>query len=118
MSPITSIGVGETSHSKTLSRAACDAVSAMRVSQWLKNLLLLDIVLLAFFYTFRVLAGGEAARVPVSFWLTAFSMFFFLSLASVKRFMELRLLLDQERPEAQRRSYRPVDLIMLSTWGA
>jgi 4-hydroxybenzoate polyprenyltransferase len=53
-------------------------------------MLLLDVLMLAFLYTMRLLAGAAATGVDVSFWLLAFSTFFFLSLALVKRFVELR----------------------------
>jgi 4-hydroxybenzoate polyprenyltransferase len=61
-------------------------------SFWLKEQLLLDVLVLAGLYTHRVLSGGVAAEVEVSPWLLAFSTFFFLSLALVKRFSELRAL--------------------------
>jgi 4-hydroxybenzoate polyprenyltransferase len=83
----------------------------------LKTMLLVDIFLLAFFYTFRILLGGEAAGVTVSFWLAAFSTFFFFSLAVVKRFIELRLLLGREDAASARRNYRMEDLSMLGMWG-
>ena len=82
----------------------------------LKQVLVADIFLLAFFYTFRILLGGEAAGVRVSFWLAAFSTFFFFSLAAMKRFVELRLLVEQGALE--RRDYRAPDLPMLGMWGA
>ena len=85
---------------------------------WLKTRLLVDVFLLAFFYTFRVLAGGEAAQITVSFWLAAFSTFFFFSLATVKRFVELRLLADSKNGAAERRGYRIEDATMLAIWGA
>lgn len=56
----------------------------------LKRMLLIDVLTLAFLYTVRILAGAAATAVDVSFWLLAFSLFFFLSLALVKRFVELR----------------------------
>jgi hypothetical protein len=84
----------------------------------LKTVLLLDIFLLAFFYTFRVLLGGEAAAVTVSFWLAAFSTFFFFSIAVVKRYTELRLLVKHEGAGATRRDYRADDLGILGMWGA
>jgi len=85
----------------------------------LKQILVADIFLLAFFYTFRILLGGEAARVPVSFWLAAFSTFFFFSLAVMKRFIELRLMMKHEEAAAPaRRDYRAADLPMLGAWGA
>jgi 4-hydroxybenzoate polyprenyltransferase len=82
----------------------------------LKQVLVADIFLLAFFYTFRILLGGEAAGVRVSFWLAAFSTFFFFSLAVMKRFVEVRLLVEKGAPE--RRDYRAPDLPMLGMWGA
>jgi len=38
----------------------------------------------------RIFAGAAAIGVYVSFWLLIFSMFFFLSLAFIKRFSELK----------------------------
>lgn len=55
-----------------------------------KRMLLLDVLMLAGLYTMRVLAGTAATGIEVSFWLLAFSSFFFLSLALVKRYVELR----------------------------
>jgi 4-hydroxybenzoate polyprenyltransferase len=83
----------------------------------LKKVLLLDIFLLAFFYTLRVFLGGEAAQVTVSFWLAAFSTFFFFSLAVIKRFNELRILVKHAAGEAARRDYRADDVPMLAMWG-
>lgn len=56
----------------------------------LKRMLLVDVLTLAGLYTMRVLAGAAATQIDVSFWLLAFSIFFFLSLALVKRYVELR----------------------------
>jgi 4-hydroxybenzoate polyprenyltransferase len=55
----------------------------------LKGKLFADIICLALLYTLRILAGGEAVHVTVSAWLLTFSSFFFLSLAFVKRYVEL-----------------------------
>lgn len=56
----------------------------------LKRLALLDCIVLALLYTLRVVAGGAATEIPISFWLVALSVFLFLSLAFLKRFTELR----------------------------
>jgi 4-hydroxybenzoate polyprenyltransferase/phosphoserine phosphatase len=56
----------------------------------LKRMLLIDVLTLAGLYTVRVIAGAAATMIDVSFWLLAFSVFFFLSLALVKRFVELQ----------------------------
>jgi 4-hydroxybenzoate polyprenyltransferase/phosphoglycolate phosphatase-like HAD superfamily hydrolase len=58
-------------------------------SLWLKRKLIIDVWTLAGLYTIRILAGAAAAGVPLSFWMLAFSMFLFLSLAAVKRQAEL-----------------------------
>lgn len=55
----------------------------------IKRMLLIDVFTLAGLYTMRILAGATVTGIPVSFWLLAFSIFFFLSLALVKRYVEL-----------------------------
>jgi 4-hydroxybenzoate polyprenyltransferase len=56
----------------------------------LKKRVVIDVILLAGLYTLRIAAGAAAVSVPVSPWLLAFAMFFFLSLALGKRYIELR----------------------------
>jgi 4-hydroxybenzoate polyprenyltransferase len=58
-------------------------------SFFLKEVALLDVLLLAALFTTRIMAGSTASGTPVSEWLLAFSMFVFLSLAAVKRYAEL-----------------------------
>jgi len=65
-------------------------VATTAYSLSVKRMLLLDVLMLAGLYTMRILAGAAATDIDVSFWLLAFSIFFFLSLALVKRFVELR----------------------------
>lgn len=55
----------------------------------LKRMLLIDVLTLAGLYTIRIIGGTAAADTQESFWLLAFSIFFFLSLALVKRYTEL-----------------------------
>jgi len=47
-------------------------------------------VTLASLYTLRIVAGAAVIGVPVSYWLALFSLFFFLSLGYLKRYVELR----------------------------
>lgn len=56
----------------------------------LKRLVLVDCLTLAILYTLRIVAGGAAVSVPLSFWLLVFSIFLFLSLAFIKRYAELQ----------------------------
>ncbi len=87
-------------------------------STYLKRLEMLDVVTLAGLYTTRILAGGAVTGVPLSFWLLAFSLFLFLSLALVKRYSELVLMRGQGLLEAKGRGYQVSDLSMLSSLGA
>jgi 4-hydroxybenzoate polyprenyltransferase len=59
-------------------------------SRILKQAAILDVITLAGLYTLRIIAGAAATDIPLSFWLAAFSLFFFLSLAFVKRFSEIQ----------------------------
>jgi len=78
-----------------------------------------DVITLATLYTLRVLAGTFAIDVPLSFWLLAFSMFIFLSLALVKRYAELYQARIQGRLDKVRgRGYYPEDLQMIAALGA
>jgi 4-hydroxybenzoate polyprenyltransferase len=75
----------------------------------LKRMLLIDVMTLAGLYTVRVVAGAAAAQIDVSFWLLAFSVFFFLSLALVKRFVELEHAASDAPLKIAGRGYRSVD---------
>lgn len=55
----------------------------------LKRVVLVDCIALAMLYTVRIIAGAAAANHVLSFWLLAFSVFLFLSLAFLKRYAEL-----------------------------
>lgn len=86
-------------------------------SMAVKRMLLLDVLTLAGLYTLRILAGCAATGIEVSFWLLAFSIFFFLSLALVKRYVELR---STELPAGERiagRGYRAEDQEIIAQAG-
>lgn len=57
----------------------------------LKQLALIDCITLAILYTLRIIAGASIIQTTLSFWLLAFSFFLFLSLAFIKRYVELNL---------------------------
>jgi 4-hydroxybenzoate polyprenyltransferase/phosphoserine phosphatase len=83
----------------------------------LKRQALVDVATLALLYTVRILAGGAAAAVPVSFWLLAFSLFLFFSLALVKRCAELVAGRDRAESTAHGRGYTVADLPVLLALG-
>jgi 4-hydroxybenzoate polyprenyltransferase len=84
----------------------------------LKRVEMLDVVVLAALYTARIVAGTFALAIALSFWLLAFSMFLFLSLALVKRYTELAVMREQGLTQAAGRGYRTDDLPMLGALGA
>jgi 4-hydroxybenzoate polyprenyltransferase len=85
----------------------------------LKRQMTLDVIVLAALYTSRILAGAAAFNLPLTFWILAFSMFMFLSLALVKRYAELReARLKELKDKTRGRGYYPADLDMIASLGA
>ena len=68
------------------------AVATFTYSKYLKKLVILDIFTLSSLYLLRVITGGALVEISISNWLLTFSVFFFLFLASVKRWVELNKL--------------------------
>lgn len=87
-------------------------------SVWLRRVAVLDVHVLAGLYALRVVAGGAAVGVPLSEWLVAFSLFFFLGLALLKRYAELRLVETGAAPAANGRGYLPGDGALVGGLGA
>ncbi|MGB3502296.1 MAG: UbiA family prenyltransferase [Mesorhizobium sp.] len=83
----------------------------------LKRMLLIDVFTLAGLYTMRLLAGSTATGTDVSFWLLAFSIFFFLSLALVKRYVELRTTDVKVGERIAGRGYRAEDQEIIAQAG-
>jgi 4-hydroxybenzoate polyprenyltransferase/phosphoserine phosphatase len=84
-------------------------ISNLAYSFRLKKVYVLDVVLLAGFYTLRIFAGGLATDIPMSPWLLSFSVFLFFGLALLKRFIELHKL-SGTTTQVSGRGYQSVDL--------
>src|SRR6266851_4578407 len=91
-------------------------VATLAYSFVLKSKLVVGVVVLAWLYTHRVLAGGIATGIPISAWLLAFSTFMFLSLAFAKRYIELRQSIGKEG-QLKSRGYYTDDLEMVASMG-
>jgi len=88
-------------------------------SMLLKRKMVIDVITLASLYTLRIISGTFAFGVELTFWMLAFSMFMFLSLALVKRYAELQEARSAGIEEKSRgRDYYPSDLEMISSLGA
>ena len=83
----------------------------------LKRLPMVDITVLAGLFTLRVLAGAVLTPAPLSPWLLTFSMLFFFSLASTKRYTELGRQVREEGELATARGYTYRDLPILLAAG-
>jgi len=83
----------------------------------LKQKALVDVLTLAGLFTLRIFAGVAALQVAMSEWLLAFSMFFFLSLAFLKRFAELHNLRERGGQTAPGRAYRVEDDLAMALFG-
>lgn len=84
-------------------------ITTLAYSFYIKQLVLIDVMVLAGLYTIRIIAGHAATGVTYSLWLLMFSMFFFLSLALVKRYSELEVVLRENRSGITGRGYRVGD---------
>ena len=83
----------------------------------LKRIAALDVIVLAGLYALRLLAGAVAADVAISAWLLAFALFFFLSLAYVKRYTELDMLRGRGADTVANRGYTVPDLELVRSVG-
>ena len=93
------------------------AITTTAYSLKLKRVVLLDVIVLSGLYTVRIIAGSGATGIEVSKWLAGFSVFFFLSLAFVKRFAELESLRLRESAPTNGRGYLISDIEQLRSFG-
>ena len=82
----------------------------------MKRFPMVDVIVLSAFYAIRVMAGGAAAGVEVSDWLMAFCTFFFICLALLKRYADLRHLAKRGESAAGR-GYAADDADLLRSIG-
>lgn len=92
--------------------------SSLAYSLYLKQVALLDVLLLSGLYTLRLLAGGAATQTEISPWLAGFAIFLFFSLALVKRFSELENLRERGIAATHGRGYLVGDLEQIRSFGA
>ena len=83
----------------------------------LKRKEIVDVLMIAGLHTMRVIAGTVAIDVDWSFWLLAFSMFMFFSLALAKRVAELKNMVASGRMQTTGRGYHVDDIPVLLAMG-
>lgn len=114
---LTSLGIGMFVGRQFLFWLAFYFALTCAYSWGLKRLMLIDCLTLALLYTLRIIAGATAVAHNPSFWLLAFSVFLFLSLAFVKRYAELEVQLLNGKEELHGRGYRTADATLIQTMG-
>ncbi|MFU0504428.1 UbiA family prenyltransferase [Pseudaminobacter sp. NGMCC 1.201702] len=87
-------------------------------SLFLKRQMLVDVITLAALYTARVVGGAVALNTGVSVWLLAFFMAWFLSLALIKRYIELAGRREAKLPDITSRDYKNSDIEMVAALAA
>jgi len=92
-------------------------VATLAYSFRLKQVVLVDVLVLSGLYTVRLLAGGAATSTAISQWLAGFSTFLFLSLAMVKRFSELENLRERGATSTLGRGYWVADMSQIRSFG-
>ena len=92
-------------------------VLTVSYSLCLKEVALLDVLVLAGLYTLRIMAGSAAVGIWPSPWLLAFSMFLFVSLALIKRYSELVTMRNIDGQAATARGYQAGDAELLAAKG-
>lgn len=94
---------------------------AILYSLVLKKIVIVDVMILAGLYTIRIISGAVLIDTNPTFWLMAFSLFLFFSLALVKRYSELKLINNFEDKEMflsySRRNYVSDDISILQNIG-
>ena len=84
-------------------------------SFFLKQRATIDVVLLALLFTIRIIAGAAAIGVELTPWLLNFALFFFLSLAYMKRYIEISR--SAATGKVPSRDYSPEDLGTVQAFG-
>lgn len=85
---------------------------------WLKTYSTVDVIALSLLYTVRILAGSAATYLVPSPWLLSYSLFFFLSLAYMKRFIELdRMNAGETDEKLPSRNYYASDVQLVMAFG-
>ena len=82
-----------------------------------KRVLAADVILLAGLYLYRIYLGGLAIEAPLTDWLLAFSIFFFLSLGYAKRLTDIPPHKRDKEDAIPGRAYIGLDAITITALG-
>lgn len=83
----------------------------------LKEIFLIDVLILTTFYCLRILSGSIQETVPFSLWLMAFTLFIFFNLSLIKRFIDLVDLKNNLLDKISGRVYKIKDIKIIQILG-
>ena len=86
-------------------------------SFYLKRFFMLDVFILAFLYTLRIIAGAESIELQATYWLLGFSFSLFFGLAMIKRVAELFNVISAGNKRVEGRAYHKDHLSLLCIVG-
>ena len=92
-------------------------ILTLAYSLFLKRLPLVDVLVIASLFTLRIVAGMTLVGAPPSEWLLMFAVFFFLSLALMKRTVELDVINQIGVKSLHGRGYVTEDRLLVVTFG-
>lgn len=111
-------GIGSMISGAFVAVLAVYVVTTLAYSFYLKTKPMADVVTLAGLYCLRVVAGGVAAGITLSFWLLLFALLGFYSLANMKRVIELRALVLAGKGKTKARGYEVDDTVLVAAQGS
>ncbi len=91
-------------------------ILTLSYSFFLKKKILIDCIVLSILYLVRILIGSAITGDGITFWFMSFSFFFFLSLAFLKRYIEL-LNLEETNSAIGGRAYLKNDQNLILSFG-
>lgn len=93
-------------------------ITSMSYILILKKIPVLDVIVLTSFYLIRIYSGGLISGIPPGEWFTIFSVFLFLSLAILKRYVEVKMICSEDgKSKILGRGYKEIDLNLLQILG-
>lgn len=115
----TGIGLGLMTLSTNFSLALFTYCAlSIAYSLLLKSMIIVDVIILASLYTLRIIAGTFSLNLSLSFWLLIFSIFFFFSLALLKRYTEIfNTIKNTDNKLINGRGYQTGDKDIISSLG-
>lgn len=95
----------------------CYGIVSVLYSTRLKDIVVVDVLMLTFLYLLRIIAGAAACQLELSLWLVTFILFLGLSLSELKRYVDLTRQIKDGIGWSERPSYKKEDQPLIMKTG-